>query len=62
MNYDPVESSANRFAAELLMPESAVRSMISDKAYSNLSALATAFNVSEVAMKYRLKNLGLVSW
>ena len=57
-NFDPVESEANRFAAELLMPESWVRWYV-DNATVSVTALANAFQVSEVAMKYRLKNLGL---
>lgn len=61
MNYDPIEASANRFAAELLMPEATVRLMASNKNYASVQSLASAFNVSEVAMKYRLKNLGIIS-
>lgn len=60
MNYDPIEASANRFAAELLMPEATLRLMVADRNYASIQSLASAFNVSEVAMTYRLKNLGIV--
>jgi Zn-dependent peptidase ImmA (M78 family) len=60
-NFDPNEAAANRFAAEILMPEDAVNALIKAKGMSNISELAKAFQVSEVAMKYRLKNLGWVS-
>lgn len=60
-NFDSNEAAANRFAAELLMPEAAINALIKDKGMSDISALAKAFEVSEVAMKYRLKNLGWVS-
>ena len=60
LNYDPAESAANRFAAELLMPAVAVRSLVVDRGVTSLSKLSTVFNVSEVAMKYRLKNLELL--
>ena len=58
-NFDPVEVEANRFAAELLMPEASVRWLV-DRGQTSLSQLGNAFQVSEVAMKYRLKNLGLL--
>lgn len=61
LNYDPLEASANRFAAELLMPAVAVRSFVVDRGIASLHKLAEIFNVSEVAMKYRLTNLGLIA-
>lgn len=60
LNHDRVETEANRFAAELLMPAAQVRSML-DSGVVALSALANAFGVSEVAMKFRLMNLGFIS-
>lgn len=58
-NFDPIEVEANRFAAELLMPEAAVRHYVQHGNIS-ISELARTFAVSEVAMKYRLKNLGIL--
>ncbi|MGO9791466.1 MAG: helix-turn-helix domain-containing protein [Solirubrobacteraceae bacterium] len=51
------ERAANEFAAELLMP----REMILDefKRIPDTHRLATRFKVSEIAMGYRLLNLGL---
>lgn len=59
--YDPVEVSANRFAAELLMPAYSVRVLVVDNGITSIPKLAGAFRVSEQAMLYRLKNLGYVS-
>lgn len=58
-NYDPVEVDANQFAAELLMPESLVRTAV--ERYSNLKTMAEIFDVSTTAMYYRLKNLNLLN-
>ncbi|KHS07669.1 MULTISPECIES: ImmA/IrrE family metallo-endopeptidase [Xanthomonas] len=55
---DPVEAQANRFAAELLMPVGSVKLLVVDQGVTDISLLARYFNVSEIAMKYRLKNLG----
>lgn len=51
-----IEVQANKFAAELLMPESAIRQNM------NLSApeLCELFGVSARALEYRLKNLGII--
>ncbi len=54
---DPDEIFANRFAAALLMPESAVREFVGRK--MPVFLLAETFGVSAEAMSYRLKNLGL---
>jgi Zn-dependent peptidase ImmA (M78 family) len=59
--YDPKETAANQFAASLLMPASAITHFVRDKGMSDIQLLAAKFFVSEVAMKYRLKNLGYVS-
>lgn len=50
---------ATHFAAELLMPEHSVRWLVEQGNFF-LASLASMFAVSEVAMKYRLKNLGLL--
>lgn len=60
-NYDPKEAACNRFAAELLMPEVAIKHYITELGVSEIERLAQAFIVSEVAMKYRLANLGWVT-
>lgn len=51
------EVFANNFAANLLMPASAVR-MLRDAGMS-VGQLAEFFDVSSISMEYRLKNLGL---
>lgn len=58
---DPIEAQANRFAAELLMPEGSVRLLIVDHKITDISMLARYFNVSEIAMTYRLRNLGYIA-
>ena len=50
-----LEREANAFAATLLMPEKAVRTMPND----TLSELTRRFRVSEEAMAWRLYNFGL---
>ncbi|MFM0695220.1 ImmA/IrrE family metallo-endopeptidase [Paraburkholderia graminis] len=57
-NYDPIEADANKFAAELLMPAAVVNGMIRTRGITDFEQLASMFNTSSVAMKYRLKNLG----
>lgn len=59
-NFDPKEVGANRFAAALLMPEEAIKYFIETKAILDVKKLAAMFLVSEVAMEYRLKNLGWI--
>ncbi|MDX6593596.1 MAG: hypothetical protein QOJ13_2792 [Gaiellales bacterium] len=51
------EREANRFAAELLMPEDMVRAE-ADRRGPDPFALGEAFRVSALAMGYRLVNLG----
>lgn len=60
-NSDPRERDANRFAAELLMPEAAIRKVIAAGRFDE-DELARAFGVSKVAMAYRVGNLGLESF
>ena len=50
------EREANRFAAELLMPEPLVRECVGRDGLE-VGALAGAFDVSPIAMAYRLVNL-----
>lgn len=65
---DRVEIEANTFAAELLMPEVAVREqvadlpvdMVSDDGNRNIEKLARIFRVSTQAMSFRLQNLGIM--
>ncbi|MBV1788403.1 ImmA/IrrE family metallo-endopeptidase [Marinobacterium sp. D7] len=59
-NYDAKESEANRFAAELLMPAKAIEILIEKRDITDFSELARQFNVSLLAMEYRLKNLGWI--
>ncbi len=59
---DIQEIQANRFAAELLMPEDMVRSAVPNDSLSDLdiALLALRFEVSEQAMTIRLVKLGLL--
>ena len=52
-----LERAANEFAADLLMPRRLLASAF--HANSSTSALASMFEVSDIAMGYRLINLGL---
>jgi Zn-dependent peptidase ImmA (M78 family) len=61
INWEEIE--ANRFAAELLMPERLLRKdLVGSSALSEsvLRTLATRYKVSLVAMKFRLLNLGIL--
>ncbi len=53
------EKEANRFAAELLMPEDWVKTHARE--ITDIESLAKAFAVSDLAMGYRLMGLGLTS-
>lgn len=55
-----VERQANRFAACLLMPRGPVIELAS-RGKLNSSDLARLFQVSQIAMEYRLRNLDLIS-
>lgn len=59
-NFDPIESAANSFAAELLMPADYVSALIKVCGITSIKALCDRFNVSGVAMEIRLKNLGYI--
>lgn len=52
-----MERQADDFAARLLMPDSEVRAAI-DKGMRNLNDLALQFEVSSLAMRFRLESLG----
>jgi Zn-dependent peptidase ImmA (M78 family) len=58
------EKEANEFAAELLMPEELIRKdfekYIDKKEDNIISYLAEKYNVSEIALQYRLNNLDLM--
>ena len=54
----PEEVEANRFAAELLMPSDAVRYVFENEKFSGLTGIADKFNVSHIAMKLKLIELG----
>lgn len=66
---DPREIEANRFAAELLMPDTAItieaRKRLSRKASVSeaflVDSLASVFEVSTHAMEIRLTNLGILA-
>jgi Zn-dependent peptidase ImmA (M78 family) len=55
---DPREREANRFAAELLMPEDSIRAEVASGGLQP-ELLADRFAVSPLAMRWRLYNLGL---
>lgn len=59
-HYDYREVSANKFAAEILMPEAAVNVLIKQRKIRDVAELARLFDVSISAMEYRLKNLGFL--
>jgi Zn-dependent peptidase ImmA (M78 family) len=54
------EISANNFAAELLMPGKVLKYVINVKKIQDIVRLANLFFVSQVAMHYRLINLGIL--
>lgn len=58
--YKIEEREANRFAANLLMPAAALKFAIERRGMYAIEELAEMFGVSQVAMKYRLENLGLI--
>ncbi len=56
----PKEVAANKFAAELLMPTEAVKEAIEGMGITALPRLANIFEVSQLAMKIRLEQLGWI--
>jgi Zn-dependent peptidase ImmA (M78 family) len=59
--YNPKEVEANKIAARILMPEDKIRFLIFEKGITSIKKLAKIMKVSEVAMKYRLQNIGLIN-
>ena len=57
---DKAERLANRFAAELLMPAKEARIVVQGGLFKNVAELASAFNVSQTAMVYRMQSLGMI--
>ena len=60
-NYDYKEYEANKYAAELLMPEDKLEFLLNNEGINTVEGLAKALIVSPTAMLIRLKNLGWVS-
>jgi Zn-dependent peptidase ImmA (M78 family) len=54
------ERQANAFAADLLMPSNVLRYAVGVKGITSVDSLSSLFDVSQAAMGYRLKNLGMV--
>lgn len=52
------EAQANHMAAEILMPKYKIVNLIKNEEIRTIKGLAEKFNVSEQAMKIRLKKLG----
>jgi len=60
MDQSPIETQANQFAAELLMPESLIREEYEKMIIPISDSLAKIFNVSKKAMRVRLDSLELM--
>lgn len=56
--FNKEERQANSWASNLLMPKDFVEYFLIKKNISDIAVLAEEFNVSQVAMQFRLKNLG----
>ncbi|MFT8921117.1 ImmA/IrrE family metallo-endopeptidase [Acetobacter sp.] len=56
--YNYIEVSANKFAADILMPRIYLEILINKKGITSPVELSRIFAVSETAMNYRLQNLG----
>lgn len=56
--FDCKEVAANKFAAELLMPNDAISVLLNQRKINSIAELSKIFDVSVAAMKYRLENLG----
>lgn len=59
--YQHKEMEANRFALALMIPKSFVDDLIEKKRITSIIELGKRFDVSPVAMQYRLKHLGWLS-
>ncbi len=60
MDQSPIETQANQFAAELLMPESLIKEEYAKMIIPVSDSLAKIFNVSKQAMRVRLDSLELM--
>lgn len=60
-NFDLKEAAANKYAAELLMPKEKLEWLIFTKGITDIDQLSNMFNVSSMALSYRLKNLGFIN-
>lgn len=58
--WSPLERDANTFAANLLMPARIVNKAVLESGITSIARLAQLFDVSEIAMTYRLQDLGLI--
>jgi len=59
-NFDPKERAANRFAAELLMPENVVLYAVRQSDMKTVEEMSNYFDVSGLAMRIRLQGLGIL--
>jgi len=57
---DKIETQANSFAAELLMPREFIEHILYEQQISDIDKIADMLQVSRLALGYRLKNLGLI--
>lgn len=59
-SHDPIERAANKFAAQLLMPEKVVEFAVKISELSTVREMADYFQVSYQAMRIRLQQLGYI--
>jgi len=57
---DPKELAANDFALQLLLPGSTLRYAVESGLFNDVEHMARAFGVSQVALVWRLRQLGIV--
>lgn len=55
---DPIEFAADKFAAQILMPEKFIKQAIDSDGIKNIETLSNLFNVSNIAIKKRVLDLG----
>lgn len=58
-NEDPVESQANTFAIELLLPKIAIENEIINNKVRTVTEIANIFDVTPAAVRFRFYQLGL---
>lgn len=56
---DKDEVAANQFAAEIVIPHKLLKQYVYDEGFYRAADLARLFGVSEQAMYYRMRNLGI---